>query len=63
MLTCGKPNVRRREVFTGEVPYGGLSPLQAAIGVVQRYVSGYNSLRRFELRDKVRIVYVRREIV
>ncbi|KAG0580630.1 hypothetical protein KC19_4G188300 [Ceratodon purpureus] len=27
------------EVLTGEVPYSGLTPLQAAIGVVQRYTS------------------------
>lgn len=25
-----------REIVTGEVPYAGLTPLQAAIGVVQR---------------------------
>jgi len=25
-------------VLTGDVPYAGLTPLQAAIGVVQRYV-------------------------
>lgn len=31
--------VRNREVLTGDVPYAGLTPLQAAIGVVQRCVS------------------------
>lgn len=28
-----------REILTGDIPYAGLTPLQAAIGVVQRYVS------------------------
>jgi len=30
-----------REVLTGGVPYDGFTPLQAAIGVVQRSVSAF----------------------